>query len=174
MKRLIVVIIVALALPMVAIAGKDHKYVGFGTGHVVVDENNNQAKITNDPGEYGGVYATFSPQTNKLSELVFKFKSDKDAAGGAPRWSIPIDTNGDRNTTEGYAFLDVFGCGGSAGSSTAVSTDNDNCHVNFQSVDYPNWKALYTAHPTYKVSKDRPFIIADQAGEYHVYSWRFG
>src|SRR5262249_38762301 len=70
--------------------------------------------------------------------------------GGAPRWSIPISTDGNSKTTEGYAFLDGQGClnGGTAlsGGALTVSTTLATCPVNFQSVDYQNWDAFAAAN----------------------------
>jgi hypothetical protein len=150
----------------------------FGTADVRKKSDGSYV-IRVDPGEYGGIYSTTSPHATKLSDLKFKFKSNGDVQGGAPRWSIPIDTNDDRNTTEGYAFIDAAGCGGIVGTNdskieTVVSTSRLNCHVNFLSVDYANWVAFYTVHPTYRISLDTPFIIADVAGKYHVYKFVFG
>ena len=99
----------ALVLPAAAFAGKDHKYLAFGTAKI--NEKTNQASITNAPGEYGGLYATKKAPSSKLTKLVFTFKSDGEVQGGAPRLSIPIDTDGNRGTTESYAFLDAANCG---------------------------------------------------------------
>lgn len=176
----------ALALPVAASAAspKPPLVVGngsasiktFGTG-IVKHKSDGSWVIKNDPGEYGGIYYSASPHTSTLSQLHYSFKNlaDGQVAGGAPRWSIPIDT--DSNTTvDNYAFLDVNGCGGSAGVNTAVSTDKANCHVNFASTDYANWAAFYTAHPGYKLATDGnvPFIISDQPGKYHITKPVFG
>lgn len=86
-------------------------------------------------------------------------------AGGAPRRSIPINTDGNSKTTEGYAFLDGQGClnGGTAtsGNALTVSTATSTCPVNFQSVDYTNWAAFAAANPSYTISAALPFVISD-------------
>ncbi len=168
----------ALVLPAAAFAGKDHPFLTFGPGKVLVNEKTKQASITNAPGESGGLYATKAAPSTKLSKVVFKFTTDGGVQGGAPRWSIPIDTNGDQ-LQDGYAFLDAAGCGATVGTNSAkvvtvVSTDNPNCKVNFGGT-YANWAAFAAAHPTWKVAKKNiPFIIADQPGDYHVYGFQFG
>lgn len=135
----------------------------FGTGDVQVADGS--ATITNEAGEYGGVYLKARSLQNKpLASADFWFTSTGANAGGAPRFSIPIDTDGNTRTTEGYAFLDVNGCGGD----TFVSTTNDACTVWFASVQYANWHAFAAANPTYRISRDTPFIIADVEGTFSV------
>src|SRR4029077_3850225 len=151
----------ALVLPAAAFAGKDHPFLTFGPGKVLVNEKTKQASITNAPGESGGLYATKAAPSKKLTKVVFKFTTDGDVQGGAPRWSIPIDTTGDKGQ-DGYAFLDAAGCGARVGTTdtVTVSTANKDCHVNFLGVDYPNWAAFAAAYPTGKVAKKNiPFII---------------
>jgi hypothetical protein len=169
----------ALVLPATAFAGKDHPYLMFGPGQIVLNEKTKQASITNDPGQYGGLYATKAPPSPKLTKVVFQFKSDGDVRGGAPRWSIPIDKDGDRDTTEGYAFLDAANCGATVGTNdlnvvTLVSTKRADCKVFFDNALSDNWAAFAAKNPTYKLSKGSPFIIADVAGDYHVSDFQFG
>lgn len=135
----------------------------FGTGEVTI--TGTSATIVNDAGEYGGVYVKARSLNNKpLADVDFSFTSSGDVAGGAPRFSIPIDTDGDTKTTEGYAFIDVNGCGGDL----FVSTTNEDCVVYFGDDVYANWDAFAAANPTYRISKAIPFIIADVAGSYTV------
>lgn len=134
----------------------------FGTG--VVTAGTDSATIVNDAGEYGGVYLQSKSQSGKtLGEVVFQFRNNNgDVAGGAPRFSLPIDTDGSGKTSDGYAFLDVAGCGGVSGDNTLVSTQSGTCAVNFQGVDYTNWNAFAAANPTYRMAPGYiPFIIAD-------------
>jgi hypothetical protein len=170
----------ALVLPAAAFAGKDHKYLTFGDGQIVLNEKGKQASITNNPGESGGVYATKAPSSPKLTKVVFKFKSDGDVQGGGPRWSIPIDTDANRDTTESYAFLDPANCGATVGANdlnvvTLVSTKSADCKVFLNTGgSWDNWAAFAAANPSYKLSKAIPFIIADVPGDYHVYDFQFG
>ena len=85
-------------------------------------------------------------------------------SGGAPRWSIPISTDGSP-TTAGYAFLDAQGClnGGTqpSGGALTVSTAESTCPVNAFNTDYTNWAAFAAANPTYTISGALPFVISD-------------
>lgn len=85
--------------------------------------------------------------------------------GGAPRWSIPISTDGNSKTTEDYAFIDGANClaGGTAtsGNALTVGTTTATCPVFFGAESFPNWAAFATAHPSYTISGDIPFVISD-------------
>jgi hypothetical protein len=129
---------------------------------------------------FGGVFVNAKDQGNKLlSAVSFSFVSTGDVAGGAPRFSIPINTSGGGSSVAGYAFLDAAGCGAVVGPnptmvSTTVSTSVGTCHVNFQGVDYAKngWFEFAAANPTYRIAAGAiPFIIADgTAGTYKVSS----
>jgi hypothetical protein len=85
--------------------------------------------------------------------------------GGAPRWSIPISTDGNSKTTEGYAFMDGANClaNGTAtsGNSLTVSTTVATCPVFFGPNSYANWDAFAAANPSYTIAGDLPFVISD-------------
>ena len=165
---LAIVASLAIALPAMAQPAAS-KLKTFGTG-VVTITGVDSATIVNDSGEFGGVFLQSKSNSSKLlSQVVFQFTSRADATGGAPRFSLPIDTDGTGKTVEGHAFLDALGCGGISGGTTLVSTQNPACHVNFQSVDYANWDAFAAINPSYRSAQGAtPFIIADQAGSYTV------
>lgn len=134
----------------------------FGTGDVVATTDS--ATIDNDAGEYGGVYLGSKSQSSKsLAGVVFEFRNGNgDSNAGSPRLSLPIDTDNKANTNNGYAFLDVYNCGGVSGDNTLVSTQSGACKVNFGGTDYANWAAFVAANPTYKMGQGYiPFIIAD-------------
>ena len=159
---LLIAVIATFAITSAALAAPPLQE--FGTGDVTI--TGTSATIVNEAGEYGGVYL---PNARRLSgsllaDVDFSFTSTGDVGGGAPRFSIPIDTDGDLKTTEDYAFIDVNGCGGD----TFVSTTNVNCVVYFGSDVYANWDAFAAAHPTYRISRAIPFIIADVEGSYEV------
>lgn len=172
MKRvligLLVAAVAAIGFGTVSASASPNKLKTFGTGEVTITSADS-ATIVNGAGEYGGVYINSKKHSGKpLRAVSFSFESTGDVAGGAPRFSIPIDTDGVGGTVEGYAFLDVLGCGYSVGT---VSTSLSNCHVNFMSVDYANWDALAAAFPTARIAPGSiPFIIADQPGNYAVNS----
>lgn len=178
MKKLSAVALLALLLLTVASVGgaaPGPKLQTFGTGDVTVGTvGGASATIVNEVGEFGGVFLSSKSQGSKpLNKVVFAFTSRGDVAGGAPRFSIGIDTDGNPQTSNGFAFLDAAGCGATVGDNptnvaTLVSTQNPACAVNFNG-DYANWDAFAAANPTYKTnSGGTPFIIADQPGTYFV------
>lgn len=139
----------------------------FGTGEVTATST--AATIVNDAGEYGGVYLQSKSQSGKLvSRVDFQFRSTGDVGGGAPRFSLPIDADGD-GATDGYAFLDAANCGGTSGNPILVSTESGTCPVFYGSESHANWDAFAAAHPAYRMSPGAiPFIIADVPGSYAV------
>jgi hypothetical protein len=135
----------------------------FGTGEVTTAGTS--ATIVIDVGEASGVF-TGGSRGKLLGDSVFSFTSRGDVAGGAPRFSIPINDGAfDANTD--YAFIDAAGCGANVGDNpgnvaTLVSTQNPACHVNFHGTDYANWTIFAQSNPTFRVAKGwTPFIIAD-------------
>jgi hypothetical protein len=155
------VAIVVLAIP--ATAAPKSKLQIFGTGDVTID-GSNAATLVNAAGEYSGVYLKTGNGSRPLRSIRFSFNYDGDIAGGAPRFSIPIDTDGDR-TADGYAFLDAINCGDLG----TVSTTDSNCKVFFDTEVFDSWAAFAKAHPKYRVPlAEIPFIIADQPGTYKI------
>jgi hypothetical protein len=124
--------------------------------------------IDNDAGEFGGAYLkSRSTSGKKLADVDFWFTSEGDVGGGAPRFSVPIDTDLDGTTDNGYAFIDVNSCGGA----TLVSTESSDCQVYFHTepAPYANWDAFAAAHPTWRIDPGGiPFVIADVEGHYGV------
>jgi hypothetical protein len=172
MKRFLVGLAMAavavIGLGSVAASAAATQLQTFGTGTVTIT-GADSATILNATGQYGGVFINSRSQSGKaLSAISFSFVSTGDVSGGAPRFSIPIDTDGIGSTDNGYAFLDVLGCGYTKGT---VSTTLSNCHVNFNSVDYTNWDTFAALNPTYRLAPGFiPFIIADEPGSYAVNS----
>jgi hypothetical protein len=154
--------VAAIGFGGVAASASANKLQTFGTGVVTV--TGDSATIVNDAGEYGGVYINSRSQSAKpLNAVHLSFDSTGDSAGGAPRFSIPID---DGTNVLKYAFIGVLNCGYSTGT---VSTDLPNCMVNFNSVDYASWDAFASQNPTFRIAPGQiPFIIADQPGSYAV------
>jgi hypothetical protein len=146
-----------------------------GGATVTIGADGDSATIILSAGtQDGGVFVNAKNQGNKLLNAVsFSFVSTGDEAGGAPRFSIPINTTGsDSSSVSGYAFIDAPGCGGSSGLTVTVSTTNSACGVNFQGVEYTNWSIFAGDFPTYRTAAGAiPFIIADgTAGTYAVNS----
>ena len=158
--------IVVIAIP--ATAAPKSKLQIFGTGEVTID-GSNAATLDNGADQYSGVYLKARNGARKIASVKFSFDYSGTIAGGAPRFSIPIDTNHDRSV-ETYAFLDANGCGatGTSGSGTVSTTDAD-CKVFIGSETFDNWAAFVAAHPKYRIPpRAIPFIIADQPGTYEI------
>ena len=158
---LALVAIAALAIP--ATAAPKSKLQIFGTGEVTF-EGRNAATLVNGADEYSGVYLKARNGARKVASVKFSFDYDGTVAGGAPRFSIPIDTDHDR-TVEAYAFVDAINCGDHG----PVSTTDADCKVFIGSEVFDNWAAFVAAHPTYRIPpRAIPFIIADQPGNYMI------
>lgn len=152
--------VLMLTLASFAGAAAPHSLKTFGedSGSVVTVTGSKSATIVNGAGEYGGVYVQAKSLSGKpLAKVDFEFTATGDTAGGAPRFSMPI------NDGAAYAFLDVANCG-----SEWVSTDNVACKVFYGNESHANWDAFAAAHPDYKIADAIPFIIADQPGTYNV------
>jgi hypothetical protein len=177
MKRFLLVLMVAAVAAIgfggVAASASANKLQTFGTGEVTITGPDSALIVLTASTQYGGVYLNSKSESAKpLNAVHLSFVSTGDVTGGAPRFSIPIDTDGVGGTVEGYAFLDAAGCGGVSDAPTTVSTTSSVCHVNFMSVDYANWAAFAEANPTYRIAPGAiPFIIADGSiGHYAVES----
>ncbi len=166
----------AVLIATAAFAAPSTTLKTFADGGAVVTVTGDSATITLvNATDSGGVYIQPKSQGGKrLSKVTFSFTSSGDVQGGAPRFSIPIDTGGSASI-DGYAFIDAAGCGAAVGDNptgieTVVSTEVLTCHVNFDGHDYANWDAFAAANPTYRTTPGAiPFIIADgTAGTYVV------
>ena len=172
MRRLAFVFAVAAAMAVAgtAVAKQPSKLQTFGTGEATF--NGGTLTLDNGAGQYSGVYLkSTSRKARPIASVDFSFDYSGTIAGGAPRFSIPLDTN--RNgRLDGYAFLDARNCGnsGTSGNGT-VSTEDGNCAVflNFGNLSFANWDALVAAHRSWRVASGKvPFIIADQPGHYEI------
>jgi hypothetical protein len=165
-----IAVLAAGVLTTVALAGGG-TFKSFGDGDVTVQGN--KAAIVVLPGQSAGIYK--KAISKPLSKVRFHMVSYGDVQGGAPRFSIALDTDGNSKTTESYAFLDAANCGGVVGDNpsfteTTVGTDAVNCQVfiNNTGESFANWAALVAAHPSWQTSKAPSFVIADVPGDYHV------
>jgi hypothetical protein len=153
-----VIALVALATFAGVASAAPVTFQKFGDGNVTITATG--AKLNNDAGEYSGIYVKSKSLNNKpLANVHVSFMSTGDVAGGAPRFSIPLNTGS-------YAFLDVNNCG----TPGVVSSDDATCQVFINTGgSFANWAAMAAAQPTWRVSKTAvPFIIADVAGNYEV------
>ncbi|MES2315377.1 MAG: hypothetical protein V4486_01425 [Patescibacteria group bacterium] len=132
-----------------------------------------------DPdGSYSGVYTPTSTLTGKTlaqvgtDQLSFTYTGTPTA--GSPRISLPIDTDAN-GTTDVYAFIGANLC--TSGSNLVDPINDPNCKIFITGGDvggYTGWAAFVAAFPTYKVSTDVPFIIADDAGSWTVSNIHLG
>jgi hypothetical protein len=176
MKRLIAVLVSsttvlsAFALFGASGASAATKLKCFGQSPAICTiGSGNSALLDSTTGGYAGVYpanaTTRAPVAGFSASFDYRCQpSNVDTitcvGGGAPRWSIPIDTNGDRKV-DGYAFLDAANCGFTG----TVSTTLSSCPVfeGFGSFNtYANWAAFAAANPTYAVA-GISFVISDVA-----------
>jgi hypothetical protein len=165
-----IAVLVAGALTTVALAGNGGNLKTFGDGDVTIQGN--KAAIVVLPGQDAGVYKKAG--SKPVSKVRFHMVSYGDVQGGAPRFSIALDTDGNTKTTESYAFLDAANCGAAVGDNpsfteTIVDTAAANCKVFINTGgEFANWAALVAAHPGWHTSKDASFVIADVPGDYHI------
>jgi hypothetical protein len=164
MKRRSIAASVVAVLACIAIAGTAiaaPKLLTFGPASVRTDVGTVTID-TSGAGSYGGVYLNSRSMSGKFITTVdFSFVSTGYVTGGAPRFSIPIDTNDD-GIVDGYAFLDAANCGATSGNRMVVGTGNSDCDVYFGGEGFANWGAFAAAHPTYRIAPGAiPFIIAD-------------
>jgi hypothetical protein len=122
-------------------------------------------------GSYSGVNFAVSSLSGKLLSAVtdLSFTYTGTPTAGSPRISLPIDTNND-GVTDFYASISAFYCNNGAG---LVDPMHDTTCTIWSNLDGTtplagNWAELVAAHPTWKVSSDIPFIVADDVGLWTV------
>src|SRR6266852_5844150 len=170
MKRVLIGLMVAAVAAIGfggvgAFASANGQLQDFGTGTVTIGTDGTSATIVNLSGQFGGVYFQSKTQSGMpLSAVSFSFVSTGFETGGAPRFSIPINTTGAAGglgSVAGHAFIDAQGCGGPP--PVTVSTLSPTCGVNFQSVEYTNWSTFAGLFQSYRIAQGHfPFIIADE------------
>jgi hypothetical protein len=160
---LVVGMVLAIAIAGTSTAANG-PYRTFGDGDITF--TGGTVHLDNGAGEYSGIYHRGNPLSGRrLANVHVSFISSGATEGGAPRFSIPLNTGHAESTTP-FAFLDVNNCG-----SNWVSTDNPHCKVflNFSSESFSNWDDLAATHPTWRIPRHGiPFIIADVPGHYVV------
>lgn len=164
MRRLVFVIALGLVLVSAAPVTAASKLRSFGTGDVTLTRTG--ATLVNGAGEYSGVFLRARASAKWVKAVHMSFRYTGSVAGGAPRFSIPLDINRD-NRQDGYAFVDALNCGDTG----TVSTDDPDCKVflNFSPQSFANWRALAAAHPKWRIPpRSIPFVIADQPGTYII------
>jgi hypothetical protein len=169
-KAIAVIAALVAALAITSVAGATSGLHSFGTG--LTFTRGDGAAMFVAPGQYAGVYK--GAKVRLVGKVRFSMTSWADVQGGAPRFSIALDTDGVKGTTESYAFLDAANCGGVVGTNpdhlpTLISTEAANCKVFLNTGgEFDNWAALVAAHPLWRTSLDPSFVIADVPGSYLV------
>lgn len=171
---LLALVLTAVAMPMTASAvGGKLKCFSGTPATCTIERSSNAGTLDTRAGGYAGVYLSNGKSLNgaPLASVDFTFNyycSNYPPAdttdcvnGGSPRWSIPIDENGD-GEYDGYAFIDAAGCGQMGQLTGVVSTEDTTCQVTYKAGTYANWDAFAAANPTYTIAKALPFVIADQ------------
>jgi hypothetical protein len=139
-------------------------------GAAILDTNDG------DPdGSYAGVYSNnrfiYGKPLSSISTLSFRFSGDA-ATAGSPRFSVPIDTNGD-GTTDIWAFISAFYCNDGSGN---VSANNAGCTIyTSDGGSYAGVAALTAAYPGAKIATDNyVFVISDEPGTWTISNVKFG
>ncbi len=154
--------------------------LGFYGGHCTIKGNGARGPATLDNsdgnvnGSYSGVYILDSSALNgkaigDVSQLSFSYTGT--ATAGSPRFSLPIDTNGD-HVTDFYAFVGAYYCNDGAGLVDAIN--DATCTIFAGSESFSNWAAMVAAHSNWTITNDYPFIIADDAGVWTVSGVKLG
>jgi hypothetical protein len=188
---------VILGQPVVCFDGEEFAGPGFtGTGDPFRNQNNAvrgcELNTLKNPAT-GAVGLQTVGHPLRGVKLVNVDRLDFDYAGGpggngSPRWSIPIDEDGDHvfefapDGTEEYAFIDVIGCNdGDQYVGRIRGQDASACGVTYKSVTYGNWSLFAGTFPdgrvggpfgpTYAPQKADPFIAIDAsaAGHYLIF-----
>jgi hypothetical protein len=133
------------------------------TGTCTLDASRTTATLANGP--YSGV--TFSSPVggktlSRISALEFTYDGDAPGAG-APRFSLPVDTDGD-GVTDAHVFIAAYYCNDDAGHVDAIN--DPTCTMQLGGETFENWDALLTAHPDY-IAGD-PVIVADETGTWTI------
>lgn len=127
-----------------------------------------------DPdGSYSGVYILNSTLNGKtigaVGQLSFSYTGTPTA--GSPRFSIPLDTNGD-SATDLYAFVSAYYCNDGSGLVDAIR--GTACTIFAGAETFPSWAAMVAAHPTWTITQDYAFLIADDIGIWTVSNVKLG
>jgi hypothetical protein len=129
---------------------------GYGGG--ACTRQGNKFTLSNTTG-YSGVYVQNQSLAGTVAKtLTLSFAYSGATSGGSPRFSIPIDTDGNLNTVEGYLYADTA-C--DANHDGVINLAEPGCIV----ADSFGYYGPLSAYPsTNKVANDYTFIIADEPG----------
>ena len=176
MKLFFVVLASALTITGVALAGTEsgNSLKAFGNGDDTVEDG--RITLTNDIGEYSGVYLPswaqgFSPKLAGIGAMSFDVFGTVNAS--SPRISVPLDIDADGDT-DGWAYLSAFYCTGSAAATADWFTadfTSSSCliYTSFGGAPHAGLDGLAAAYPDARVAADEyVFVILDDAGTVQI------
>jgi hypothetical protein len=126
--------------------------------------------------DYAGVYTNdstmYGQKLGEVTTLSFYYTGSAPGAG-APRFSVPIDTDGDGAINE-WAYISALYCNDGAGMVNAINYPT--CGIYLQGGGYyANWAAMVAAMPNARIAIDQyVFVIADEVGTWTVNQLKFG
>lgn len=180
MKRLPLIVGLAIAalgfsVAPAAAASTNNKLQCFAeNGATCTLSSDGTATLLVGAGQDAGVFVTpgFAKPIGNVTKLSFSYLCTDSTTttcvtGGSPRFSIPIDTNGD-SKVDAYAFIDANNCG-------STGTVNLSCPAAFGPTLYPDWAAFAAANPTYHIAEDAvTFVIADEPYSGTIFNVQLG
>jgi hypothetical protein len=114
----------------------------------------------------GSIYGAL---LSDITQLSFTYTGTPLA--GSPRFSIPIDTNGD-GYTEFWAYVSAYYCNNGAGLVDVINDPTCTIFVSYDPlISYPNWAAFVAAQPAISevaLTDNYVFVIADDVGTWTV------
>jgi len=143
---------------------KNNKGCELNTNDGDADPNNNAAFVVTTQNRLKGKKLT------QIQRLDFYYAGGQ-PVGGSPRWSLPIDEDGDRQFDGSFAFIDVLGCNNGDPYVGALRGDDDGtCTVGYGANTYANFSAFEAAYPGARIAANADaFIAMDQPGHYLIY-----
>ena len=128
-------------------------------------------------GDYAGVYVFNSNLNGKpigqIDHLSFIYIGTP--TNGSPRITLPIDTTGD-GVLDDYLSISAYWCNDGAGLVDAIHDSTCIIFLNSNGTTPvgQNWAEMVAAHPTWTITNDSAFVIADDPGIWTVYNVTLG
>ncbi len=130
------------------------------------------------PGfDYAGVYTNdstmYGQKLGEVKTLSFTY-AGTDPGAGAPRFSVPIDTDGNGSKDQ-WAFISALYCNNGAGLVDAINDPTCTVWLDDGVTFYENWAALVAAFPSGRIATNAfVFVIADEPGTWTINQVQFG
>jgi hypothetical protein len=128
-------------------------------------------------GSYSGVYVLTSNLNGKTIAEVdqISFNYTGTPTNGSPRLTFPIDTNGD-TITDDYISISAYWCNNGDGLVDPIHDATCTIWANSDGVTpvAESWAELVAEHPTWSITDDYAFIVADDVGVWTVGNVKLG